>query len=211
MHNVGHTRDSRNTGRSSSEDGGRELPLVSSRRMCAPVRRPEFSFRPLTRPDLPLLHEWLNRPHVAKWWEGATSLDYVEETHGADLDSNVIWQYLACLDREPVGYVQLYRVVGADPDWWTDETDEGARGVDQFLANEAQLGLGLGSEMVRQFVARIFSRDATVTKVQTDPSPQNERAIRAYEKAGFRKVREVTTPDGPALLMVVTRAELDVA
>jgi RimJ/RimL family protein N-acetyltransferase len=171
--------------------------------------RPIFTFRPLTRADLQLLHEWLNRPHVAEWWEGASSFDYVEQTHGVDLDSNVIWQYLACLDDMPVGYVQLYRVMGADPDWWRDETDPGARGVDQYLANEAQLGRGLGSEMVRQFLARTFMADPSVTKIQTDPSPANGRAIRAYEKAGFRRGREVVTPDGPALLMVVTRAEFD--
>jgi RimJ/RimL family protein N-acetyltransferase len=70
--------------------------------------------------------------------------------------------------------------------------------------------LGLGSEMVRQLVARVFSQDPTVTQVQADPSPRNNvRAIRAYQKAGFRAAREVTTPDGPALLMLVTRAELE--
>ena len=168
--------------------------------------RPVFSFRPLTRADLPLLHEWLNRPHVAEWWEGATSFDYVERTHGADLESSVIRQLLAYSNGEPVGYVQVYRVMGADPEWWQDETDPGARGIDQFLANEAQLGRGLGSEMVRQFVSHIFDEDPAVTKVQTDPAPDNARAIRAYEKAGFRRVREVTTPDGPALLMVIERA-----
>ena len=35
----------------------------------------------------------------------------------------------------------------------------------------------------------------------TDPDPGNARAIRAYEKAGFRKERLVDTPNGPALLM----------
>ena len=35
-----------------------------------------------------------------------------------------------------------------------------------------------------------------------DPDPANARAIRAYEKAGFRRGRVVDTPDGPALLMV---------
>src|SRR4051812_22192824 len=114
------------------------------RRMHEPSR-PEFSFRPLTRSDLPQLHQWLNRAHVAEWWEGATSLEYVNQTHGVDLDSNVIWQYLAYLQDNPVGYVQRYRVLGADPDWWQDETDPGARGIDQFLANEEQLGRGLGS------------------------------------------------------------------
>jgi GNAT superfamily N-acetyltransferase len=100
-----------------------------------------------------------------------------------------------------------HNVLGADPDWWQDETDPGARGVDQYLADEAQLGRGLGSEMVRQFLARTFAEDPAVTQVQTDPAPHNGRAIRAYERAGFRKLREVITPDGPALLMLVTRAD----
>ena len=33
----------------------------------------------------------------------------------------------------------------------------------------------------------------------TDPDPDNIRAVRAYEKAGFEKVRLVDTPDGRAL------------
>jgi aminoglycoside 6'-N-acetyltransferase len=36
----------------------------------------------------------------------------------------------------------------------------------------------------------------------TDPDPENGRAVRAYEKAGFERVRLVDTPDGEALLMV---------
>ncbi|HYQ43905.1 MAG TPA: GNAT family N-acetyltransferase [Polyangiaceae bacterium] len=165
-----------------------------------------FDFRPLTRADLPLIHEWLNRPHVAEWWDDQRDLESVLRTFGADLEKSVIRMFLVCLDQEAIGYIQVYRVMGADPEWWQDETDPGARGIDQFLANAQQLGRGLGSSMVRQFVARLFA-DPEVTVVQTDPSPRNGRAIRAYEKAGFRRITEVVTPDGPALLMRVRRAE----
>ena len=170
--------------------------------------KPEFSFRPLTSADLPLLHDWLNRPHVAQWWDDQRDLEYVVRTFSADLDSPVIKMYFAYLGTEPVGYIQVYRVMGADPEWWTDENDPGARGTDQFLANAEQLGQGLGSSMVRQFVAGLFE-DPEVTQVQTDPSPRNGRAIRAYEKAGFRRVGEVMTPDGTALLMRVRREEFE--
>lgn len=165
-----------------------------------------FGFRPLTREDLPRIHEWLNRPHVAEWWDEPRDLESVVEEFSADLDSPVIRMFLVCLDQEPIGYIQVYRVMGANPEWWTDETDPGARGIDQFLANADQLGQGLGSSMVRQFVAELFA-DPEVTVVQTDPSPRNARAIRAYEKAGFRRVGEVVTPDGPALLMRAQRAD----
>jgi len=168
--------------------------------------QPAFSFQPLTHADLPLLHEWLNRPHVAEWWDDQRDLESVLRTFGADLGSPMIAMFLAYLGADPVGYIQVYRVMGADPEWWTEETDPGARGTDQFLANAEQLGQGLGSSMVRQFVARLFA-DPEVSQVQTDPSPRNGRAIRAYEKAGFRRVGVVTTPDGPALLMRVKREE----
>jgi aminoglycoside 6'-N-acetyltransferase-1b/aminoglycoside 6'-N-acetyltransferase-2 len=58
--------------------------------------------------------------------------------------------------------------------------------------------------LVRTLVDLLFS-DPRVSKVQTDPAPNNPRAIRCYEKAGFRKVEIVSTPDGPALYMVHDR------
>jgi RimJ/RimL family protein N-acetyltransferase len=70
-----------------------------------------FDFKLLVESDLDLLFEWLNRPHVAEWWDGPLS-------------------------------------------------------------------------------------------------PANSRAIRCYEKAGFKKAGVVHTPDGPALLMTIERPAL---
>ena len=80
----------------------------------------------------------------------------------------------------------------------------GVRGIDQSLANASQLGKGLGTKLVRALVELLFN-DPEVTKIQTDPSPSNLRAIRCYEKAGFERQGTVTTPDGPAVYMVQTR------
>ena len=119
-------------------------------------------------------------------------------------DPPLVRGYIATLDGRALGFIQSYVVKGAGGGWWEDETDPGARGIDQFLAEESELGKGLGTRMVRTFVERLFA-DPAVTKVQTDPDPRNARAIRCYEKAGFRRVRIVDTPDGPALLMLVRR------
>ena len=56
----------------------------------------------------------------------------------------------------------------------------GVRGIDQSLANASQLGKGLGTKLVRALVELLFN-DPEVTKIQTDPSPSNLRAIRCYE------------------------------
>jgi RimJ/RimL family protein N-acetyltransferase len=177
--------------------------MTSGSPMQSPIST--LSFRPLLVADFPMLHNWLNRPHVAEWWDGLLSFAEVESDFLELTDPESTTRgYIALLSGEPIGFIQSYVVMGSDGGWWGDETDPDARGIDQFLANAEQLGKGLGTLMVRAFVDQLF-QDPAVTKVQTDPSPKNERAIGCYLKAGFLRKAEVITPDGPALLMVRER------
>jgi RimJ/RimL family protein N-acetyltransferase len=167
------------------------------------------AFRPLTDADLPMIHEWLGRPHIRQWWKEHTSIAGLRRQYlqAASAEASAR-AYIALLDDSPVGFVQCYTAMGSGDGWWDDETDPGARGIDQFLADEGQLGRGLGRAIARAFVAQLFA-DPQVTTVQTDPSPDNARAIRCYLRAGFMPVREVVTPDGPALLMRAGRPASD--
>jgi RimJ/RimL family protein N-acetyltransferase len=167
-------------------------------------------FRPLAEDDLPLLREWLHRPHLQEWWrEQELSIEAMREKYlpritGAD----VARPFLALLDGRPVGYIQYYPAAAGDPVWWPDSPGPGVLGIDQFLADGDQLGQGLGTAMVSQFAAALFS-DPAVTEIRVDPRPENARAIRCYEKVGFRTVGPLTTPDGPALWMVLHRPEAE--
>jgi len=152
-----------------------------------------------------MLHEWLMRPHVAEWWSPTPSLIEVEQEFEPLIsEESTTRAYLVLGDGEPIGYIQSYIAKDSGEGWWPDEQDPGVRGIDQFLAHADQIGRGVGSAMVRAFVQRLFG-DPAVTRIQTDPSPQNRRAIRCYEKAGFRPLGEIDTPDGRALLMVCDR------
>jgi RimJ/RimL family protein N-acetyltransferase len=168
---------------------------------------PALTFRPLTSADLPTLHEWLSRPHVAQWWGAVPSRAELEADFGPAIAGQAALRaFIALGDGVPIGFVQAYTPAAWHHEgWWLDEHDPGVRGIDQFLANAEQLGQGLGTAMVHDFVAELL-RDPSVTRIQTDPAPDNARAIRCYEKAGFRAAREVVTPDGPALLMYCDRA-----
>ena len=172
---------------------------------------PAFSFKPLRVSDLPFLREWLLRPHVAEWWGPADSEDELREDYLAhDREPNATRAFIAYQGPNPAGFIQAYVVLGSGGGWWEGETDPGARGIDQFLADGNRLGMGTGQTMIRAFLAQLFI-DPEVTVVQTDPDPANIRAVRCYKSAGFKEVGVVDTTDGPALLMRCTRQSLSEA
>ena len=172
------------------------------------------TLRLMTEHDLPMLHNWLNRPHIVEWWGGEeerpTLADVLEHYLPRSLAEESVTPYIAMLGGEPIGFAQSYTALGSGDGWWEDETDPGVRGIDQSLANPAQLNKGLGTKLVLSLVERLFS-DSTVTKIQTDPAPRNHRAIRCYEKAGFVQQKIITTPDGLAIYMIQTRQAFESA
>ena len=172
------------------------------------------TLRLMTEHDLPMLHDWLNRPHVVEWWGGEEerpTLDEVLEKYRPRvMAEESVTPYIAMLGEEPIGYAQSYVALGSEDGWWEDETDPGVRGIDQSLANPGQLNKGLGEKLVRTLVEHLFT-DPAVTKIQTDPAPNNHRAIRCYEKAGFVQQGVIFTPDGPAVYMVQTRQAFESA
>jgi AacA4 family aminoglycoside N(6')-acetyltransferase len=166
------------------------------------------TLRLMTERDLPMLHDWLNRPHIVEWWGGENERPTLDEVlahyRPRVLAEEAVTPYIAMLGDEPIGYAQSYVALGSGDGWWEDETDPGVRGIDQLLANPKHLNKGLGTRLVSALVEMLFA-DPAVTQVQTDPAPDNHRAIRCYEKAGFLQQGVITTPDGLAVYMLRDR------
>jgi aminoglycoside 6'-N-acetyltransferase len=148
----------------------------------------------MTADDLPLMRRWFANPHVAEWWPDHDDFGFVS----GDLDHEDMAQFIVHLGQRPIGYLQCYRM--SDWDKCFEPQPQGTRGIDQFIGEPDLLGQGHGSAFIRQFIDGLLTSGAP--RVMIDPSPDNPRAIRAYEKAGFVRDRVVNTPDGPALLMV---------
>ena len=167
---------------------------------------PKVEFHRLSDADLPLLLDWLSRPHVREWWrsEGVTLDEVRDEYLPRITGSDTARPFLAVIDGQPIGYIQYYSATDGSPDWWPDSPGPGTLGIDQFLADGDRLGQGLGTTMVSQFVSFLM-QEPSVTEIRVDPRPDNLRAIRCYAKVGFRDVGVITTPDGPALMMVLKR------
>ena len=80
------------------------------------------------------------------------------------------------------------------PDNGLGDHPDGTRGIDQFIGEPDMVDRGHGSAFIKTFIDGLIAGGAP--RIITDPDPANARAIRAYEKAGFQRDREVDTPDG---------------
>jgi RimJ/RimL family protein N-acetyltransferase len=156
---------------------------------------PALTFRPLLRDDLLLLHEWLQRPHVQRWWNERDSYDevvarYLPAIEGSDPTD----LYLALLEGEHVAFVQTYLVADYPEYAALVAAHAGAAGVDLFIADEERTGKGLGTELLRRFVDEIVFAPPSTTHCIADPDVENVASIRAFEKAGFHVVRRFVDP-----------------
>jgi RimJ/RimL family protein N-acetyltransferase len=166
-----------------------------------------ISFRLMTRDDLPLVHEWHQRPHIVRWWTARTTFEETENHYLPTIEgTDPTDHYLALLDGEPLGMIQTY-LVSDYPDFAALIGEgEGAAGVDLFIGDEAQTGRGLGTEMLRRFVEEVvFARPETHVCV-ADPDIRNRASMRAFEKAGFQAIRGFVDPEDGQTHVLVRRA-----
>jgi AacA4 family aminoglycoside N(6')-acetyltransferase len=186
----------------------RILDAQAGGNLKADLQATPVMLRPMTEQDIPMLYDWLNRPHIVEWWGGDSARPSLEDVYDKYmprvLAKESVTPYIAMLGQVPIGYAQSYIALGSGDGWWEDETDPGVRGIDQSIAEPDLLGNGIGTRLVRALVDMLF-RDPSVSKIQTDPAPTNLRAIRCYQKAGFRVVRNIVTPDGQAVYMLQER------
>jgi aminoglycoside 6'-N-acetyltransferase len=157
--------------------------------------------RPLTEADAPRIVELGADPDVARWWPGLT-LEHVLDKARREDDGAVVFAITA--GGEVAGMIQYF-----------EETDEDYRhaSIDVFLGTPFH-GRGLGTDAVRT-MARHLVRDRGHHRLTIDPAAANARAIRCYEKAGFKRVgvmREYwLDPDGvwrDGLLLDLLASEL---
>ncbi len=157
--------------------------------------------RPLAEADVDRIVELGADPEVARWWRGLTREHVLEKARGED-EGVVVFAIL--VDGEVAGMIQHW-----------EELDEEFRhaGIDLFLGAPYQ-ARGLGTDAVRT-MARHLIQDRGHHRLTIDPAAHNERAIRCYEKVGFKRVgimREYwLDPDGvwrDGLLLDMLAAEL---
>ncbi|WP_440069540.1 GNAT family N-acetyltransferase [Streptosporangium sp. OZ121] len=162
-----------------------------------------ITWRRLKKQDFPLLREWLEQPHVARWWNHETSAEAVARDFGPAVKGEEPSEdLLVFLDGRPLGLVQ--RMMLADyPEYVAELTPivavpEGAMSIDYLIGDPQQVGRGLGPRMIRDIIQRTWVEVPTATCVLVPVSAANRASWRALEKAGLGRVAEGDLePDNP--------------
>lgn len=157
----------------------------------------DYTFRPLQRSDRLLFDDWLAQPHIGGWWRDAqTEWALVEE----DMATGATDQRIVEHNGVPFAYVQDY-----DAHHWPmpqyADLPRGSRALDTYLGAPDFLGKGHASAYLKE------RSDALLAKypvVAVDPDPENTRAVRCYENAGFVRRKTCPSEDGD-LVAVMTR------
>ncbi|NEB78310.1 GNAT family N-acetyltransferase [Streptomyces sp. SID14478] len=130
---------------------------------------------PTTEDDVDLLAQWFASPDFVEHWGGVPlSRDEVAQKYAGRrprVGSFLVWEQRT---NTPVGYAQ----------YWHGGVAEG--GIDMVLGPQAR-GRGLGPDAARALLAHLCGTLGW-RRVTVDPARGNVRAVRAWQKAGFRQV-----------------------
>ncbi|MEZ5459722.1 MAG: GNAT family N-acetyltransferase [Steroidobacteraceae bacterium] len=106
----------------------------------------------------------------------------------ADLPTLRRWdeQFIAEVDGRSIGFLQIIDPQLEESHYWGD-CGANLRAIDIWIGEADCLGRGYGSRLMRLALARCFEAPSVVA-VFIDPLASNTRAIRFYERLGFRLV-----------------------
>ena len=157
--------------------------------------------RAATRADWDLIRSWLGRSDIQQWWGPLSATE--AEVNMALGSRHAICKIIES-EGAPIGYAHA-----VDATLWgdslPDDLEPGTWDLDLFIASEEHRGKGAGQAALALLKNEVFAETLAVA-VCIFPSIRNERAVRAYEKAGFGWKRIWDDPYvGPSWFMVAQR------
>lgn len=142
------------------------------------IHGPVVTLRPVRESDFEDARRWRSEPEVVQFWGTvATDQELREELFEPD-EHEPTFTYVIEHGGHGIGCIQYWhRYPEPEEHWWA--------GIDIFIGESRGRDHGLGTEAVRTMLRYLFE-ERGVHRVTIDPEVDNGRAIRCYEKAGFR-------------------------
>jgi len=129
---------------------------------------------PADESHVPAFTRLFSDPAVSRWWPSSDPVAEARE-HVVPEERRTVWAIEA--EGDIIGLIQA---------WEEPEPEYRHAGIDLAIRGSEQ-GRGLGPEAIR-LVARWLFQVRGHHRITIDPAASNSRAVRAYEKVGFRPV-----------------------
>jgi len=171
------------------------------------VREPVIEFKQISlepcdpEQNRELLYKWFQAPHVAKWWGDADRA--LEEVRCPAVDGG---NAFIAVNSAFVGYVRWQVPSRAELEAaGLHDIPENAVDIDIAIGEPDYMGRGVAPHALQLLVQFLFST-TKAPLIMMCTSVDNHRAIRAFKKAGFKRVRMFQDPGyGSMWLLTVKR------
>lgn len=144
--------------------------------------------RILRKEDNHQLAKWLSDPAVLEFYEGRDNPFDAEKVNQVFYDDDDAIKCLVEFNEKAIGYIQFYQLDEETRTVYGYGKEENIYGIDQFIGEVEYWNKGIGTLLVTSMVSFLI-KDKKADRVVMDPQIRNTRALKCYEKCGFKKVK----------------------
>ena len=157
------------------------------------IKKDDIRIRSLIENDFSLLLKWLTDERVLEFYEGRDkkyTLEDIKE-HFSEEWEDEVFRVIIEYQGKPIGYGQIYEMYDElYDDYHYQRSSEIVYGMDQFIGEPEYWSKGIGTKYTKM-IFDFLKKERNVDAVILDPHQNNTRAIRMYQKAGFRIVEDL--------------------
>jgi len=170
-----------------------------------------FAMRPMTEGDLPDVVRWINKPHVARWWDDHRSSEQVAAYYGPGIrGEDAVRYWIWEVNGRSVGFSQDYRIAD-HPEFALLCGRPDAIGFDYVIGEAAFVDRGLGTKLLW-----VYLRDIVVPayhecfELFAAPDHRNARSLRVLAKLGATQGMWFDEPQSDGGVDTVVGCSIDV-
>ena len=144
--------------------------------------------RPMTVDEMPIFYQWATQSDSAPFWYGELYGDHVPAYEEFTRD----WKRYYFDGSEPEKGRCFIILVGdraiGQVNYNDINRENNSVELDIFIAEDADKNRGYGTDALKTLVKYLF-QNMNIQLCEIEPFTKNPRAIRAYEKAGFKSTK----------------------
>ena len=157
------------------------------------IKNENIRIRTLRENDFTIMFKWLTDERILEFYGGRDkkyTMESLKEHYTEEWEDEVI-RVIIEYNNNPIGYGQIYKMYDElYTDYHYPKTNEIVYGMDQFIGEPEYWSKGIGTQYIKM-ILEFLKKERNANAVILDPHKNNQRAIRSYQKAGFRIIEDL--------------------